>query len=385
LPEVNKETQAQIISLVSDFVRRDVLPVVKDLEAKDIYPEDLIDQMAELGLFGITIPQQYGGMGLDHTTFAMIFEELSKGWMSLTGPIGTHHVMASIISNFGTPTQKETWLPKMASGEIRGGLGLTEPSGGSDIQAIQTKAVKNGNYYEITGSKMFITNGDHGHAFAVLAKTNENANPAYRGMSCFIVSKDSPGFSVGKKLDKLGYKGVSTCELIFQDAKVPENELVGQVEGKGFAQVLSALESGRINVAARAVGVAQAAFEDAIKYSQTRETFGKPISSHQAIQLKLADMATKIQAARLLTYEAAKDKDNGKRVDLQSGMAKLFASEMCAYVAMESMRIHGGYGYIKDLPVERYYRDAPLMIIGEGTNEILSLLIAKRLLDEYKL
>ena len=341
--------------------------------------------MAELGLFGITIPQQYGGMGLDHTTFAMIFEELSKGWMSLTGPIGTHHVMASIISNFGTPTQKETWLPKMASGEIRGGLGLTEPSGGSDIQAIQTKAVKNGNYYEITGSKMFITNGDHGHAFAVLAKTNENANPAYRGMSCFIVSKDSPGFSVGKKLDKLGYKGVSTCELIFQDAKVPENELVGQVEGKGFAQVLSALESGRINVAARAVGVAQAAFEDAIRYSQNRESFGKPISSHQAIQLKLADMATKIQAARLLTYEAAKDKDNGKRVDLQSGMAKLFASEMCAYVAMESMRIHGGYGYIKDLPVERYYRDAPLMIIGEGTNEILSLLIAKRLLDEYKL
>ena len=232
---------------------------------------------------------------------------------------------------------------------------------------------------------MFITNGEHGHAFAILAKTDENANPPYKGMSCFIVSKDVQGFSVGKKLDKLGYKGVSTCELIFQAARVPETELVGQIEGKGFGQVLSALESGRINVAARAVGVAQAAFEDAIKYSQTRETFGKSISSHQAIQLKLADMATKIQAARLLTYEAAKYKDNGKRVDLQSGMAKLFASEMCAYVAMESMRIHGGYGYIKDLPVERYYRDAPLMIIGEGTNEILSVLIAKRLLDEYKL
>jgi len=385
LAEVNKDIQTQIISLVSDFVTRDVLPVVKDLEAKDIYPEDLIDQMADFGLFGITIPKEYGGMGLDHITFAMIFEELSKGWMSLTGPIGTHHVMASIISNFGTSNQKDRWLPKMASGEIRGGLGLTEPSGGSDIQAIQTKAIKNGQYYEITGSKMFITNGDHGHAFAVLAKTDENSIPPYKGMSCFIVSKETPGFSVGKKLDKLGYKGVSTCELIFQRAKVSETELVGEVEGKGFSQVLSALETGRINVAARAIGVAQAAFEAAIKYSQTRETFGKPISSHQAIQLKLADMATKIQAARLLTYDAAKDKDHGKRVDLQSGMAKLFASEMCAFVAMESMRIHGGYGYIKDLPIERYYRDAPLMIIGEGTNEILSLLIAKRLLDKYKL
>ena len=385
MAEVNKDIQTQIISLVSDFVTRDVLPVVKDLEAKDIYPEDLIDQMADFGLFGITIPKEYGGMGLDHITFAMIFEELSKGWMSLTGPIGTHHVMASIISNFGTSNQKDRWLPKMASGEIRGGLGLTEPSGGSDIQAIQTKAIKNGQYYEITGSKMFITNGDHGHAFAVLAKTDENSIPPYKGMSCFIVSKETPGFSVGKKLDKLGYKGVSTCELIFQRAKVSETELVGEVEGKGFSQVLSALETGRINVAARAIGVAQAAFEAAIKYSQTRETFGKPISSHQAIQLKLADMATKIQAARLLTYDAAKDKDHGKRVDLQSGMAKLFASEMCAFVAMESMRIHGGYGYIKDLPIERYYRDAPLMIIGEGTNEILSLLIAKRLLDKYKL
>ncbi len=385
MAEVNKDIQTQIISLVSDFVSRDVLPVVKDLEDKDVYPEDLIDQMADLGLFGITIPKEYGGMGLDHITFAMIFEELSKGWMSLTGPIGTHHVMASIISNFGTSNQKDRWLPKMASGEIRGGLGLTEPSGGSDIQAIQTKAIKNGQYYEITGSKMFITNGDHGHAFAVLAKTDENSMPPYKGMSCFIVSKKTPGFSVGKKLDKLGYKGVSTCELIFQRAKVSETELVGEVEGKGFSQVLSALETGRINVAARAIGVAQAAFEAAIKYSQTRETFGKPISSHQAIQLKLADMATKIQAARLLTYDAAKDKDHGKRVDLQSGMAKLFASEMCAFVAMESMRIHGGYGYIKDLPIERYYRDAPLMIIGEGTNEILSLLIAKRLLDEYKL
>ena len=385
MSQIAEETRSQILSLVNDFVRRDVMPVVQEMEENDTYPEGLVDQMAEFGLFGITIPEQFGGMGLDHITFAMVFEELSKGWMSLTGPIGTHHVMASIIFNSGTSRQKTRWLPKMASGEIRGGLGLTEASGGSDIQSIQTKAIKDGDHYLITGSKMFITNGDRGHAFAVLAKTDTEAIPPYKGMSCFIINKDTPGFSVGRKLNKLGYRGVGTCELIFENAIVPSENLIGEVEGEGFSQVMSALESGRINVAARAVGVAQAAFESAIRYSQTRVTFGKPISSHQAIQLKLADMATRIQAARLLTYEAAKDKELGKRVDLQSGMAKLYASEMCAYVAMESMRIHGGYGYIKDLPIERYYRDAPLMIIGEGTNEILSLLIARRLLDEYRL
>lgn len=373
------------MALVRNFARREVEPVAAELEPDDLYPADLVDRMAGLGLFGITIPERYGGMGLDHTTFAIIFEELAKAWMSLTGPIGTHHVMAQVIADHGTPEQKDRWLPKMAVGELRGGLALTESGGGSDVQALKTVATRDGDDYIITGSKMFITNAQHGGGFAVLAKTDPDADPPYRGMSCFIVEKSTEGFSVGRKLDKLGYRGVDTCELIFDHARVSSANLVGEVEGKGFAQVMSALESGRINVAARAVGVAQAAFEASARYSQQRESFGKPIADHQAIQLTLADMGTQIQAARLLTHDAAEKKDRGERVDLESGMAKYFASEMCSRVTMDAMRIHGGYGYIKDLPIERYYRDAPLMILGEGTNEVLRLLIARRLLDGYKL
>ena len=372
-------------NLVREFVRRDVDPVVNYFEHEDIYPQELVDKMAEMGLFGIMIPEEYGGLGLDYTTFALIFEELSKGWMSLTGPLGTHHILAYVISTYGTEEMKQRFLPKMSEGVIRGGLALTEPGGGSDMQNLQTSAVKDGEEYVINGNKMFISNGEHGNAFAVLARTDKTAEPSHRGISCFVVEKPAAGFTVAQKLDKLGYRGIDTTELVFDNVRVPTENLVGEVEGQGFRQVMSGLEGGRINVAARAVGVATAAFDAAIKYAQQRESFGKPIAQHQAIQLKLAEMATNIEAARLLTYEAARKKDSGERVDLEAGMAKLFASEMCGEVTMEAMRIHGGYGYIKDYPLERYYRDAPLMIIGEGTNEIQKLIIARRLLQKYKI
>ena len=374
---------AQIVDLVREFVRRDVEPVASRYDNEDVYPAELADRMAELGLFGITIPEEYGGLELDHSTFATIFLELAKGWMSLTGILGTHHVMASIIANGGTEEQKRRFLPRMATGELRGGLALTEAEAGSDVQNIRTTAVRDGVDYVVNGSKLFITNAERGHGFAVLARTDTAADPPYRGLSCFIVEKSESGIEVGQHFDKLGYRGVDTAELLFRDCRVPAANLVGEVEGRGFAQVMAALESGRINIAARAVGVATAALEAAVKYAQRRETFGVPIARHQAIQIKLADMATKIEAARLLTYEAARKKDRGERVDLEAGMAKLFASEVCGEVTLEAMRIHGGYGYVKDYPVERYYRDAPLMIIGEGTNEMQKLIIARRLLEKY--
>ncbi len=379
------EVRNQIVSLVRDFVKRDVEPVATEYDRDDIYPAELVDKMAEMGLFGINIPEEYGGLGLDYTTFAMIFEELSKGWMSLGGPLGTHHILAYVISTYGTEDQKDRFLPRLAKGQLRGGLALTEPEGGSDMQRLRTTARKDGEEYVINGNKMFISNGEHGNAFAVLARTDPDVQPPHKGISCFVVEKPAAGFTVAQKLDKLGYRGIDTTELVFDNVRIPTENLVGENEGRGFGQVMSALEGGRINVAARAVGVAQAAFDAAIKYAQQRVTFGQPISQHQAIQLKLADMATKIEAARLLTYESARKKDEGERVDLEAGMAKLFASEMCGEVTMEAMRIHGGYGYIKDYPVERYYRDAPLMIIGEGTNEIQKLVIAKRLLQKYQI
>ena len=376
------EVRNQIIALVRDFVRREVEPIAQEYDNEDIYPQQLIEPMREMGLFGITIPEEYGGLGLDHTTFATIFEELSRGWMSVSGIIGTHHVLAHVVTNFGTDYQKEEYLPRLASGALRGGLALTEPDAGSDVQSGKTTARKDGEEYVINGTKMFITNAEYGNVFAVMTKTDPDAQPRHRGMSCFIVEKPNPGIRVGQHLDKLGYRGLDSSELIFDNCRVGSETLVGGVEGQGFKQVMAGLETGRINVAARAVGVATAAFDAAIKYAQQREAFGKPISQHQAIQIKLAEMATKIQAARLLTYDAAAKKDAGQeRVDLEVGMAKLFASEVCGEVAMEAMRIHGGYGYIKDFNVERYYRDAPLMIIGEGTNEIQQLLIARRLLE----
>ena len=380
------EVRGQIVNMVRDFVRREVRPIADRYDNEDIYPHELVGPMREMGLFGITIPEEYGGMGLDYTTFAMIFEELSKGWMSVSGIIGTHHVLAHVVATGGTEEQKQRFLPRLASGEIRGGLALTEPDAGSDVQGIRTTAVKDGEEYVLNGSKMFITNAENGNAFAVLAKTDTAAEPAYRGISCFVVEKPSTGFSVGRHLDKLGYRGIESCELVFEDCRVGADNLVGEVEGRGFRQVMSALETGRINVAARAVGVAEAALDAALRYAQQRKTFGVPIAEHQAIQLMLADMATKVQAARLLTYDAAARKDAGQeRIDLEAGMAKLYASEICQQVALDAMRIHGGYGFIKDYPVERYYRDAPLMIIGEGTNEIQKLVIARRLLQKYKI
>ena len=381
-----EEARSQIVNLVKDFARREVEPVAAELDREDTVPLDLIDRMKELGLFGITVPEEYGGMGLDYTTFAMVFEEMSKVLMSLTGAIGTHHIMTYVLTHYGTEGQKRHFLPDLAVGRKRGGLALTEPGGGTDVANLQVTADKDGEEYVVNGSKMFITNGRYGDTFCLLARTDRAAEPNYRGISAFIVEKGGDGFRVGRDLDKLGYRGLDTCELIFEDYRIPADNLVGMEEGRGFGQVMSGLETGRINVAARAVGVAQAAFEAAIRYAQQRETFGVPIAQHQAIQLKLADMATKIRAARLLTYDAAARKDSGERVDLESGMAKLFASEICGEVAMEAMRIHGGYGYIKESPVERYYRDAPLMIIGEGTNEILRLVIARQLLrrPEYQ-
>ena len=381
--QTSEETRKQIVSLVRDFVKRDVEPIANAYDNEDIYPHELIPIMCELGLFGINIPTEYGGMGLDFTTFAMIFEELSKGWMSVSGIIGTHHILSYIISVYGTEEQKHRILPKMAKGEIRGGLALTESEAGSDAQNISTTAVKDGEEYVINGRKMFISNGDNGNAFALMAKTDPKSDPRHRGISCFIFEKPTDGFKVGRQLDKLGYRGLDTCELIFDDCRVPSDNLIGGEEGRGFGQVMNGLETGRINVAARAVGVAQAALEASVTYSKKRLAFGKPKSEHQAIQLKLAEMAAKVHAARLMVYDAARKKDSGERNDLEAAMAKLFASEVCGEVAMEAMRVHGGVGYTKDLPVERYYRDAPLMIIGEGTNEIMKLVIARRLLEKY--
>ncbi len=380
--QAREEARSQIVSAVREFVQRDVVPTAMRCENDDIYPAELVEQMKEMGLFGITIPEEYGGLGLDFTTFAIIFEELSKGWMSISGPIGTHHIMAEVVAKYGAPEQKQRWLPRMATGERRGGLALTEPDAGSDVQAMETTAVRDGEEYVLNGSKMFITNAEHGNTFLILAKTDRNAEPRHRGITAFLAEK-GPGFKVGRHLDKLGYRGLDTCEITFQDFRAPAESVIGGEEGKGFVQVMDGLESGRINVAARAVGVAAAAFEAAVKYAQQRKTFGKPIAQHQAIQLMLADMATKVQASRLLVHDAAAKKDRGERCDLEAGMAKLFASEACGQVTLDAMRIHGGYGYIKEYPLERYYRDAPLMIIGEGTNEIQKLVIARNLLKRY--
>ena len=384
ITQTPEEARTQIVNMVRDFLRRDVEPIVAEYEKEDIVPLDVIEKMKEMGLFGITVPEEYGGMGLDHTTFAMIFEEISKVWMSIGGVIGTHHIMTHVVANYGTEEQKQRYLSDMAQGKKRGGLALTEPNAGSDVQGIELTADKDGEEYVINGTKMFITNGRHGNTFALMTKTDRQAVPPHKGMTCFIVEK-GPGFEVGRDLDKLGYRGLDTCELIFKDFRVPAENLVGGVEGQGMRQIMSGLEGGRINIAARSVGIATAAFEAAIKYAQQRKAFGVPIAEHQAMQLKLADMATNIEAARLLTYDAAARKDQGERVDLEAGMAKLFASEMCAEVTLNAMRIHGGYGYIKEYSVERYYREAPLMIIGEGTNEIQRLVIARQLLKKYKI
>jgi alkylation response protein AidB-like acyl-CoA dehydrogenase len=381
---LDAERQA-IVDEVRRFVRREVLPVAHQLEHDDIYPYELIEQMKTLGIFGATIPEAYGGLGIDFLTYSQVIEELARGWMSLAGIVNTHVIVSYMIATFGTEQQRQHFLPLMVEGERRGGICLSEANAGSDVQAITTTARRDGDSYILNGSKQWVTNGVHGSIFAVLARTDPDAKPPHRGMSLFLMEKGAPGLSASRTFEKLGYKGVETAELVFEDVRVPAASLLGGVEGWGFKQAMSGLEVGRINVAARAVGVAQAAFEDAIRYAQQRETFGKPIAQHQAIQLKLADMATKIEAARLLMRQAARKKDQGERSDLEAGMAKLFATEMCQEVTLEAMRIHGGFGYTKEFNVERYYRDAPFMLVAEGTSEIQKLVIARQLLERYKL
>jgi alkylation response protein AidB-like acyl-CoA dehydrogenase len=369
-----------IVESVRRFVERDVIPAASELEHRDEYPHALVAAMKQLGLFGATIPAEHGGLGLSFATYARVMEELSRGWMSLAGVINSHLIMAYLITHHGTAEQKRRLLPAMARGEMRGGLALTEPHAGSDVQSIRTTAVRRGDEYVLSGAKMFITNARHGTMLAVAAKTDPHAEPAYAGISMFAVEKNERGPTVSRNLKKLGYKGIDTCEVLFEDFAVPASALIGGAEGHGFKQVMSALEVGRINVAARAVGVAQAAFDNAIRYAQQRTAFGKPICQHQAVQLMLADMGTRLEAARLLVANAARKKDAGERCDLEAGMAKLFASEACAKIALDAMRVLGGYGFMQEFPVERFYRDAPLMMIGEGTNEIQALVIARGLL-----
>jgi alkylation response protein AidB-like acyl-CoA dehydrogenase len=376
------QTRDILVATVKEFVDREVMPVASRYDHEDIYPAELVEQLGAMGFFGATTPEAYGGMGLDFVTYAMCVEELCRGFMSLSGVFNTHNIAAHLIKTNGTDEQKQRWLPVMATGERRAGLALTEPNCGSDLQAIRTVARRSDGEYIVNGTKMFITNAEHGNVFATIVKTNPDIEPSHRGMSVLLVSK-SEGFSISKHIDKLGYRAIDTNEIIFDDVRVPGNDLVGGEEGHGFGQIMDGLETGRVNIAARAVGVARAAFEAAIRYAQERSTFGKPIAHHQAIQFMLAEMATKIEAGRLLYLRAADLKDRGERADLEAGMAKLYASEMCLEVAVSALRIHGGYGYSTEFPVERYYRDAPLMIIGEGTNEIQRLVIARRLLERY--
>lgn len=373
-----------VVDEVRRFVDREVIPVAHDLEQKDRYPTELIEKLKALGVFGATIPEAYGGLGFDFVTYVQVVEELSRGWMSLSGIVNTHVLVAYMIAAHGTEEQRRYFLPVMAEGDKRGGLCLSEANAGSDVQAITMTAMRDGDEYVLNGAKLWVTNGANASIFAVLARTDSQAHPPYRGMSIFLVEKGAPGMSVGRTFDKLGYKGVDTAELVFEQVRIPAAGLLGGREGEGFKHAMSGLEVGRINVAARAVGIAQAAFNDSIKYAQQRATFGKPIAQHQAIQLKLADMATKIEAARLLLQKAARKKDSGERCDLEAGMAKLFASEMCQEVTLDAMRIHGGFGYTKEFNVERYYRDAPFMLVGEGTSEIQRLIIARQLLEKYR-
>ncbi len=372
------EEEAQILEAIGKWLDREVRPNVEKLEHDDIYPEEMVEQMKALGLFGAIIDPEYGGLGLSATTYARIVQKVSEVWMSLSGIFNSHLIMAQIVQRHGTPEQKAHYLPRFAAGEIRGGLALTEPDAGTDLQAIRTKAVRRGDGYVINGTKTWISNGIHGSCFALLVKTDPEAQPRHKGMSVFIAEK-GPGFKVSKKLEKMGYKGIDSAELIFEDYELGADKLVGGVEGQGMQFALGGLELGRINVAARSCGIAKRALDESVKYAQIRKTFGKPIAEHQAIQLMLGEMATRSEAAIALTYNAARAYDRGERCDMEAGMAKYFASEAAVSNATDAMRIHGGYGYSKEYPIERLYRDAPLMCIGEGTNEMQRIIIAKQL------
>ena len=383
------EDQRQIQKMVREFVEQEVYPVAEEMEARDEFPEKIVEQMKEMGLFGLTIPEEFGGAGMDVMTYALVVAELSRGWMSLSGVINTHFMGAYLLMKHGTDEQKQRWLPKMATGELRAALSMSEPGAGSDAQAIQCKAIKDGDEYRVTGTKMWVTNGLRAGLVVLLCKTDPNTDPPHKGISLLYVEKEPgaekfEGITVPPAIEKMGYHGVETTELVFEDHRVPAANLLGGEEGRGFQQVLDGMEVGRVNVSARAVGLATRAFEEAIAYAQTRETFGKPIAKHQMIQEKLALMGTKLEAAKLMLLSAAKKKSAGERSDLEAGMAKLFCSEACHEIVTEALRIHGGYGYSAEYTIERLYRDAPFLLIGEGTSEIQKTIIAKQLLERHK-
>ena len=373
------EDEALILDSIDQFLERDVKPVAHDLEAADEYPSEIADKMAELGLYGATISPEYGGLGLSAGTYVKIVERMSAVWMSVTGLYNAHLIMAAAVERFGNDDQKSAWLPRFATGELRGGVALTEPDCGTDLQGIRTKAVRDGDDYVIDGNKMWITNSLEGNVLAVLVKTDPKADPAHKGMSLLLTEK-SAGYE-GRKLDKLGYRGIDTGELQFDGVRVPAENLIGGEEGRGLQQILAGLELGRINVAARGVGLARACLDESLAYAQNRKTFGKPICQHQAIQIKLADMATRVEASQALVERAAAAYDTGQRCDMEAGMAKLFATEAALENSLEAMRIHGAYGYSKEFNIERYYRDAPLLAIGEGTNELQRIIIARQLVE----
>jgi len=375
--------EVMILDSVDRFLERDVRPVARDLEASDTYPQSIVDRMVELGLFGATIAPEYGGLGLSASTYATIIERICTVWMSVSGIVNSHLIMAAAVQRFGTDEQKQSYLPRFASGELRGGIALTEPDCGTDLQAIRTRAVRDADDYVVNGAKTWISNSAEGGILAVLVKTDPKAEPAHRGMSLILIEK-GPGFSVVRKLDKLGYRGIDTAELVFEDCRVPRTSLIGAQEGRGLQQILAGLELGRINIAARGVGIARACLDESIAYAQLRRSFGKPICEHQAIQMKLADMATRVEAARLLTESAAQAYDSGERCDMEAGMAKLHASEAAISNSVDAMRIHGAYGYSREFNIERYYRDAPLLAIGEGTNELQRIIISRQLIERNK-
>ncbi len=394
--EITDDQQA-IVEMVRSFVDKEILPHAEEFDHEDKFPEDIVEQMKELGLFGVTIAEEYGGMGLDLSTYTLIVEELSRGWISISGVVNTHFIGSYLLGKFGTDEQKEYFLPKMATGEIRAAFSLSEPEVGSDVQGIKAtaKQLDDGNW-EIDGQKMWVTNGLRSAVVFVLVKTDTKADPPYKGMTCFITEKEPgahknegefAGLEVPPQIKKMGYKGVESTELVYDGYKCPTERILGGEEGvgEGFRQMMDALEVGRVNVAARGVGIAQRALELALRYAQERKTFGKPIAEHQAIQFKLAEMATKVEAARLMTRKAAAMKDAGERSDLEAGMAKLFASETGKEVVEDSFRIHGGYGYSKEYEIERLYRDAPLLLIGEGTSEIQKMVIGKKVLQRNKI
>ncbi|MBX7161046.1 MAG: acyl-CoA dehydrogenase family protein [Acidimicrobiia bacterium] len=387
-PAEISELRAELLDAVRRFTAKEITPRAGELDAGDTYPAEIVEGMKELGLFGITVPVEYGGLGLDLLTYVGVVEALSYGWMSVSGFLNTHFMSVFLLREFGTADQRDRFLPRMATGELRAAYSLSEPDCGSDVQAIRTRAVRDGDDYVVNGTKMWLTNGQHAGLVSTLVKTADT-DPPHRGMSVLMIEKEPgaetfEGITVSRKIKKLGYKGIETVELVYDDHRVPAANLLSGDEGRGFKHMMAAVELGRVNIAARAVGVAQRAFDESIRYAQQRETFGVPISEHQAIQLKLAQMATKIAAARLLMQDAAAKKAAGQRADLEAGMAKLFASEACQEVTLDALRIHGGNGYAAEYPIERLYRDAPLMIVGEGTSEIQSLVIARRLLEQAR-